>query len=386
MQYFDMRKSGSACSQRKERHIMNPKRDRSTIRDIAALSGLSIASISRYFNGMKVRQETAGKIQAALAQSDYRPNIAAKFMKGQRTGVVGLILPEISHPFFAMIAEGAIAEARESDQLILISSSMGSRDNEKVAVEQFSRSVLDGLVYIPVSHPEDIPSLESFRDLPLVVAGRVDVFPRVPHIYTDNDKGGYIATKYLIKQGRRDIGFFGSFWEAPCETRDIREVSRSALAGSYSTVERFKGYLRALDEEGIPYDPDRVVLCGYGYNNGFEAARTLMARMTSVEGLLVMTSTVGSAAIEGFRDQGLTVPDDISVIVFDDDEIMNTSLPRLTSVQLSLRTMGIEAIRSLNRILAGEECGNTVIDVHLKIGDSTAAKRAPAAEGRESSR
>jgi LacI family transcriptional regulator len=354
---------------------MNPRRDRSTIRDIAALSGLSIASISRYFNGLKVRQETADKIEAALAQSDYQPNIAAKFMKGQRTGVVGLILPEISHPFFAMIAEGAIAEARKKDQLILISSSMGSRENEKVAVEQFSRSVLDGLVYIPVSHPEDIPSLESFRDLPLVIAGRVDVFPNVPHIYTDNDKGGYIATKYLIKQGRRDIGFFGSFWEAPCETRDIREVSRSSLAGSYSTVERFKGYLRALEEENIPYDPDKVVLCGYGYKNGFEAARTLMARLVSVDGLLVMTSTVGSAAIEGFRDQGLAVPDDISVIVFDDDEIMNTSLPRLTSVQLSLRAMGMESIRSLNRILAGETCGNTVIDVHLKIGDSTAAKR-----------
>ena len=96
-------------------------------------------------------------------------------MKGQRTGVIGLILPEISHPFFAMIAEGAIAEARENDQLILISSSKGSRENEKVAVEQFSRSVIDGLIYIPVSHPENIPSIESFRNIPLVVAGRIDV-------------------------------------------------------------------------------------------------------------------------------------------------------------------------------------------------------------------
>lgn len=354
---------------------MKPKKDRSTIRDVAALSGLSIASISRYFNGLKVRKDTAEKIQAALEKSDYTPNIAAKFMKGQRTGVVGLILPEISHPFFAMIAEGAIAEARKNDQLILISSSLGSRENEKVAVEQFSRSLLDGLVYIPVAHPEDIPSLESFRDIPLVVAGRVDVFPHVPHIYTDNDKGGYIATKYLIKQGRRDIGFFSSFWEVPCETKDIIGASRSAQAGTYSTLERFKGYLRALEEEGIPYDPDKVLLCGYGYKNGFDAARTLMARISPVDGLLVMTSTVGSGAIEAFKAQGVTVPDEISVIVFDDDEIMNTSLPRLTSVQLSLRAMGIEAIRSLNRILAGEECGNTVIDVHLKVGDSTTMKR-----------
>ncbi|MEL7556741.1 Catabolite control protein A [bioreactor metagenome] len=352
----------------------NPRKERSTIRDIAALSGLSIASISRYFNGLKVRQTTAEKIEKALEQSDYAPNIAAKFMKGQRTGVIGLILPEISHPFFAMIAEGAIAEARENDQLILISSSKGSRENEKVAVEQFSRSVIDGLIYIPVSHPENIPSIESFRNIPLVVAGRIDVFPNIPHIYTDNNKGGYIATKYLIKQGRRDIGFFGSFWEAPCETRDIREVSLSTLAGTYSTVERFKGYLRALEEEGIPYNPDKIVLCGYGYANGYDAGRALMAKLSPIDGLLVMTSTVGSGAIEAFRDQGISVPENISVVVFDDDEIMNTSLPHLTSVQLSLRKMGIEAIRSLNKILAGEPCPNTVIDVRLKVGNSTTKK------------
>ncbi len=101
---------------------------------------------------------------------------------------------------------------------------------------------------------------------------------------------------------------------------------------------------------------------------------SLLAKLAPIDGLLVMTSTVGSGAIEAFRDQGITVPENISVIVFDDDEIMNTSLPHLTSVQLSLRKMGIEAIRSLNKILAGEPCDNTVIDVSLKVGDSTMKK------------
>jgi len=108
--------------------------------------------------------------------------------------------------------------------------------------------------------------------------------------------------------------------------------------------------------------------------NGFDAGRSLLAKLAPIDGLLVMTSTVGSGAIEAFRDQGITVPENISVIVFDDDEIMNTSLPHLTSVQLSLRKMGIEAIRSLNKILAGEPCDNTVIDVSLKVGDSTMKK------------
>jgi LacI family transcriptional regulator len=102
-----------------------------------------------------------------------------------------------------------------------------------------------------------------------------------------------------------------------------------------------------------------------------------MAKLSPIDGLLVMTSTVGSGAIEAFRDQGISVPENISVVVFDDDEIMNTSLPHLTSVQLSLRKMGIEAIRSLNKILAGEPCPNTVIDVRLKVGNSTTKKILP---------
>lgn len=353
---------------------MNNMNPRPTIIDIAEKSGVSIASVSRYLNGHKVRKETAERIKMALEGANYSPNAAAKFMKGQRTGIIGLILPEISHPFFSLIAEGAIGEARKNDQLLLISSTEGNRENEKIAVEQFSRTILDGLVYIPVSNPADLPAIENFRNLPLVVAGRIRLFPGVPHVYSDGEKGGYLATKYLIQLGRRNIGFFGSFWELPCDIDQIRSISRTSNSGSYSTIERFKGYLRALEEEGIPYDATKVVLCGYGYSNGFQAAKELMTRLIPIDGLLIMTAMVAGGCMEGLRNQGIAVPKDISIIVFDDSEIVNVTVPRLTSVQLSLRKMGIEAIRSLNRLLAGEPCGDKVIDVSLRIADSTIQK------------
>ena len=347
---------------------------RPTITDIAETSGLSTASVSRYLNGLKVRRETAERIEKAMEGTDYSPNAAAKYMKGQQTGIIGLILPEISHPFFSLIAEGAIGEARNNDQLLLISSTGGSREKEKIAVEQFSRTILDGLVYIPVSNPADLPAIESFRNLPLVVAGRVRIFPGVPHVYSDGEKGGYLATKYLIQLGRRSIGFFGSFWEPPCDIEHIQSISRTANSGSFSTIERFKGYLRALEEEGIPYDSSKVVICGYGYANGYEAANDLLTRLTSVDGLLIMTAMVAGGCMEALRNQGLTVPGDVSIIAFDDSEIVNITVPRLTSVQLSLRKMGIEAIRSLNSILAKESCADKVIDVSLRIADSTIQK------------
>jgi len=348
--------------------------DRVTIKDIAAASGLSIASISRYLNGLYVRPDTAEKIEHVLKGMDYSPNVAAKYMKGHKTGTVGLILPEISHPFFSLIAEGAIAEARKNDQLLLISSTEGSRENEGIAVDQFARSILDGLIYIPVSNPADLPAIERFKNLPLVVAGRVGIFPGVPHIHSDGEKGGYIATKYLIGLGRRNIGFMGSFWEAPCTTDKLRDAIRTPNSGSFSTISRFKGYLRALEEAAIPFDPDKIVICGYGYRNGFDAAKELLARAKEVDGLLAMTAMVAGGGMEAFRSQGLSIPGDVSIIVFDDSEIVNLTVPRLTSVQLSLRRMGIEAIRCLNRLMDGESCEDIVIDVSLRIGETTTIK------------
>ncbi len=354
---------------------MNIKKNECTIRDIANISGLSIASISRYFNGYKVRQSTAEKIKKALESIDYKPNIAAKFMKGQRTGVIGLIVPEISHPFFALITEGIISEARKNDQLILISSSNGTRENEIVAIKQFSRSILDGLIYIPVSHPQDIPSIENFRNMPFVVTGRSRLFPNIPHIYTDNEKGGYLATKYLIKQGRHNIAFFGSFWEIPNNIQDIRNISKSSFAGTSSTIERFVGYLRALDEEEIPYDSDKIVLCGYTYQDGFDAGRSIMGRLSVIDGLIVMTPAVASGAVDAFKRQGISVPESISVITFDDDDIIYAEMPHFTSIQLSLHKMGVESVKSLNKIIAGKPCGDTIINVSLKVGNSTIRKK-----------
>jgi LacI family transcriptional regulator len=158
----------------------------------------------------------------------------------------------------------------------------------------------------------------------------------------------------------------------PCDIEHIRSISRR-LIPLFFHDRRFKGYLRALEEEGIPYDSSKVAIADT-IRQRLRGANDLLARLASVDGLLIMTAMVAGGCMEALRNQGLTVPEDISIIVFDDSEIVNITVPRLTSVQLSLRKMGIEAIRSLNRILAKEPCGDTVIDVSLRIADSTVQK------------
>ena len=344
-----------------------------SIKDISRISGVSIATLSRFFNGQSVRKSTENKIKQVLETTDYRPSIAARFMRGRSTGVIGLIVPEISHPFFSMIAEGAMREARETGQLVLCGSSSGRRDNEQKVINQFSQSILDGLIYIPVAEAENIPAIENFRNLPLVVAARIGIFPGVPHVYHDGEKGGYLATKYLLQLGRDRIGFIASFWYPPCTNTELLEFMRSPRSGTFSSVQRFKGYVRALEESGVPYDPDLVVVASYEHQAGIDSAMALIGRFTDCNGIISMTQTVANGCAVKFKSQGYHIPDDISIITFDSHE--QKADYAYTNVELFLLEMGQEAVRTLNKIIAGKQAPDVCLDVKLIVRETTSVLR-----------
>lgn len=174
------------------------------MKEIAKEAGVSLATVSRVLNNTRnVDKGITEKVLAVAERHDFRPSPAARFMKGQRTGILGLIVPDVSLSFFGDLAEGAIRSARTYDQVIIVASSQGDRNTENIIIDQLSRSLLDGLIYCPVASGAPLPEIERFRELPLVVVGRRGVFKDRTHVYTDNRKTGYVAAKYLINLGRK---------------------------------------------------------------------------------------------------------------------------------------------------------------------------------------
>jgi len=340
-----------------------------SIKDISRLSGVSIATLSRYFNGQSIRKSNEDKIKEVLKETGYRPSIAARFMKGSSSGVIGLIVPEINHPFFSMIAEGIMQEARKNGQLVLCGSSEGSLEVEHQVIDRFSQSILDGLIYIPVAKAENIPALTSFRNLPLVITARRNIIPGVPHVYHDGEKGGYLSTRYLIQLGRRRIGFIASFWDPPCSNKELRSFSEQSASYTFSSIDRFRGYLKALQEENIPYDPDLVVVTGYGHQSGVDATASLIGRFTQCNGIIAMTQAVANGCTSQLKRQGYTIPQDISIILFDANE--SKADYTFTSIELHLHEMGQESIRKLNSLIQGERAEDTCLDVELCVRDTT---------------
>ncbi|HEY8462773.1 MAG TPA: LacI family DNA-binding transcriptional regulator [Bacillota bacterium] len=354
------------------------------IKQVAKKAGVSVATVSRVINRSgTVDADTAATVWKVVKELDYKPNLAARHMKGHLTGCIGLLVPDIESPFFASIAAGALAEAQKHDQVMIISNAEGNRSMEVTAIDALSRSVIDGLIYIPVSTGDPLPEVERFRHLPVVVVGRRGIFKDRPHVYVDNVKGGYIATKYLLALGRRRIAFIAGFWDPPCSRETILDTLEREDVGAFTTLDRFQGYIKALKEGGLPFDPELIAIVGYDYKAGYNGAAELIGRLVNIDGILAANDLVAAGAVSFLRDQGIKVPTDISVIGYDDGTGATLSYPRLTSVRQDARKLGKSAVEVMNRLLMKEKSGevngefeikDVVVDVSLTIRGSTAAR------------
>jgi len=326
-----------------------------------------------------VKQEYKEKVYIASKELNYKPNIAAKYIKGAKTNNIAVLVPDIAHPFFSAILKGMLDQSRKIGKNLLIYSSDGKREYEELSLNQISRAFIDGFLFSPISRTKFIEPEESGIKLPTAIFGRRNMNKSIPHIYSDNIKGGYLATKYLLRLGRKGIGFLAGFWEPPCTNSDIRRIINEDWVGSYSTLDRFKGYLRALKEYDIDYSPERVVICGYGRYDGYKAMQELFSRMVKVDSIITPNDIVASGVINFSEEQNMEIPNDISVIGYDDNLIAPVTKPRLTSVKQDPQMMGEASIEVIDKMIRGEKIVNKdiSIDVSLSIRGSTGMVKKP---------
>lgn len=348
----------------------------STLIDVAKRAGVSTATVSRYLNGMKVRPSFAIRVAEAIDQLGYRPNQAARSIKGQKSGTIGIILPDVEHPYFSAMLEGALQQARLDNTTILIGSCSGKQEYEDKIIDQFSYSILDGLIYTPVARHVNLVEIEAFRNLPVVIAARApSVYPELPHVYQDTFSGGYLSAKYLLSMGYRRIAFLASFWEPSLildNLTDLLEVPGSAV---YSSLFRFRGYLKALEEFDVPYDSDLIKICSYGIEDGRQAIKQLLAQVTGFDAVVTASDYVACGVIEILESQGISVPNDVSVMGYGDLQFGKMVTPRLSSVNQHMIDLGRYAVKALDMAINNETVDDLKLDVEVVVRESTCKKR-----------
>ncbi|PIE04330.1 MAG: LacI family transcriptional regulator [Spirochaetales bacterium] len=351
------------------------KRNIATLEDVAELAKVSVATVSRFINGKKIRPELVDRVKEAAEKLEYKPNSAARAVRGSQSGIIGMILPQLQDAYFSTLIEGATREALKHGKTIMVASSQGKKEIENQLIHQFSRSLIDGLIYTPVATGGNFVETNAFRNMPVIIAARnPSVYPGFVHMYQNTRKGGYLSTSYLLSLGHRRIAFFASFWEKICTPESILDILDSPGSGVYLSLDRFRGYLDALHEANLEYDPELMVICGYGSNTGAEATLELLSRCVDFDAVVTASDTVAGGAVRCLAQQGIEVPGDVSVIGFGNLPTSALFSPALTTVHYDMFALGQETVRGMNLLIEGSSVKNKELDVKLVLRGSTMKK------------
>lgn len=288
-----------------------------TLHDVARASGVSIKTVSNVINDYPhVRPATRERVEAAIAELGYIPNLSARSLRRGRTNVIGLALPELSLAYFAELADSVMRAADDRGLTVLIEQTGGDPQRERDVLRSSRRQLTDGLLFSPLGMAmADEPALAV--DYPLVLLGERIFTSRFDHVTMQNVAAARAATTHLIESGRRRIVALGA--------HENEDVGSAAL--------RMRGYREALETAGIAYDERLVSYSGPWHRaNGNAAMCRVLESGVDFDAVFALNDSLGLGAIRALQVQGLSIPGDVAVIGFDDVDESRYSVPSLSSI------------------------------------------------------
>lgn len=307
--------------------------------DVARLAGVSAKTVSNVVNDYPhVRPSTRARVEQAIETLGYEVNETARSLRSGRTGLIGLVVPELAQPYFGELADDVVAAARERGLHVLIEPTGFTRAAELSALDGPRRRVVDGLLFSPVAlEPADVSLVEV--DYPLVLLGEQLFSSAVDHVTMRNREGARAATELLLGAGRRRIAVLGAPHEGARGTSTLR----------------FQGYRGALEAAGIAVDPRLVAWTDHGWHrsDGATAIAGVLESGTAPDGVVAFNDALAIGAMHELQMRGLRIPDDVAVVGFDDTEDARYTLPTLTSVDAGRAEIARVAVDLLATRIAG---------------------------------
>lgn len=293
---------------------------RVTLADVARQVGVSSKTVSNVVNGTGwVSDEVRNKVQKAITELGYRPNLAARQLRMGKSGMVGLALPDLQEPYFAELAANFVSAAQERKIMVLISQTGGDLKLEQRLCEGEGMPGLDALVMSPLSlRPEDLSARKNQTPMVLLGEQAQEISNlHISHVGLGNVQAAKAATEHLIQQGRTKIAALG-----------VQRVGPIA-----SSRYRMEGYVQALADAAIALDED--LLCyvdGFSRAEGSDSIQRLIDRGAKFDAVFCFNDSMGFGALHTLALNGLRVPQDVAVIGFDDTEETLYSVPPLSTI------------------------------------------------------
>ena len=304
--------------------------DRTTMADVARVAGVSQMTVSRVVNGKgDVSEATRQRVLDVIERLGYRPSGIARGLATQRTGTLGLVVPDVANPFFSDVARGVEHVAHAEGYNVFLCNTEEDAQRELAVLRSLEEKRVDGLVLCSSRLSEDELLGVVARHLSVVLVNRRMVGERVRSVFLDDQAGGLLATRHLLDTGHQAVGYLAG-----------PEVSHSGRL-------RARGYRAALASARLPYYPDWVQPCIPDVEGGHEAAHALLETHPELTALFCYNDLVAVGALHACAELGLRVPQDVAVVGHDGIPLSAWVTPPLTTCLVPRYELGGEAVRLL---------------------------------------
>jgi LacI family transcriptional regulator len=318
-----------------------------TIKDVAKAAGVSVSTVSRVLNAkVDVSSETQDRVQAVIFQLGYTSSLAAKSMRSRRKNLIGLVVPDIGFPYSIEIMRGINRAVAESSFDLLVYTTgdikkSGTASHEQYYISLLNNSITDGVVIVASA------AAEFITDSPIIAVDPHVANPNYPSIQGTNYQGALDVVHYFLSLGHRRIGFIGG----------RPEIKNSHI--------RFTGYRDALSKAGIPIDEALIVPGDFTAETGCMRAHQLLSQPNPPTAIFASNDQSAIGVFQAVQELGLRIPEDVSVIGF--DNILEAKYLGLTTIDQSLSEMGYVAIQMLIKLVHKEELPTQVYEIPTKL-------------------
>ncbi|GHW80723.1 Ribose operon repressor [Vibrio cholerae] len=302
-----------------------------TMKDIARLAGVSTSTVSHVINKSRfVSDEIAERVNNAAQQLNYAPSALARSLKMNRTKTIGMLVTTSTNPFFGEVVKGVERSCYHQGYNLILCNTEGDNQRMKASINTLLQKRVDGLLLMcSTLEGERLDVFDRYPDIPVVVMDWGPILFASDKIQDNSLQGGYMAAKHLIECGHREIG---------CITGPLIR---------HQAQMRYEGYKRALAEAGIAINPDWIVESDFECEGGYQAFEKLYERGKLPSALFVSNDMMAMGVIQAASQRGLRVPDDLSLIGYDDVHIAKFMTPALTTIHQPKYRLGKAAIDTL---------------------------------------
>lgn len=334
---------------------------KATIKDIAKLAQVSTATVSKVVNckDEKISSATRERIMGIIEELGYVPNRIASSMVTKRTKTIGLIIPDIANPFFPEIARGAEDLAKKKGYTLILCNSDNDLEKEDTYIDMLQEKMVDGIIFTASSNRSEVSLALNKSSIPVITVDReIDGLKSQKIILVNNEIDAFNATTHMIDCGYKKI------------------LHISGPMASKPAQERYKGYLRALEEKRMKPEDNHLITGRYSGEWGFDTVQNLVSKGIDFDGIFCGNDLIALGALKALHSNNIDVPNHVGLVGYDDIYMSQMVTPELTTVKQPNYEMGYQAAEMLLRMIHGEESklNSESLKTKLVVRGTTRAK------------